>query len=297
MPRGALSPAPSRHDLELEPCDIEILAYIQSNKFITTRLFHKRFLPNKSYMTACTHLKDLVDRGLLLKTQKLPCEDTFFYLTRPAIRQLYALARILVSREVRSPHINIYEREHDKRVIQMRIQIEAESALANLTWLSDYEMRCGLKMDWKKALQEGRGWDLSKAKLHRFHHRTPDGYFEATIEGASYTFVLEYEHTPYKREKMAAMVLNLNYNFPGVVKLIVSRDKDHAIRMARGLVGYLRANPRELPLWAFSFYQKVANLPFTRVPWATLEGKYLPFVKDPIMTKDRPEADSDEVNS
>jgi hypothetical protein len=286
-----------RQELELEPEDIEVLAYIQSNKFITTRLFNQKFLPGKSYVTAGAHLRGLMKRGLLLRTQRYPNDDIYYYLTRPALHQLYALARILISHEVRSPHINTNEREHDKRVLEMRIRIESSPALTSLTWLSDHEMRCGLRMDWKKALQEGRGWDLSKAKLHRCHKRTPDGYFEATIEGQAKGFVLEYEHTPYNRAKMTAMVLNLNRDFPGAFKLIVSRDWEHAVRMVEGLSGYLKANPRELPLWAFSYFEKVVTVPFTRVTWATLEGKYLPFVKDPVLRQPPVEVQPMEVKS
>ena len=265
----------------LEPKDVEILAYIHSNKFITTKLFHRKF--HSGYNTACVHLRGLVNRGLLLRTQRLPNDDTYFYLTRPALRQLSGLARILTSPEFRSPHINPFEREHDKRVLAMRVQIEQEGGLKGLTWLSDYEMRCGLRLDWKRALAEGRGWALDGAKLHRVHHRTPDGYFEGETGGRGYAFVLEYEHSAYNRDKMAAMVLNLTRDFPTAFRLVVSRDKAHALRMLEGLETFLKGDPRNRGLWGFSFFEKVDRLPFIRVPWITMEGDYLPFVKDPIL--------------
>ena len=274
---------PTQQLLEIDPVDVTALAYIHSNKFITTKLFHKKFHPAQSYVTACVRLRDLVSRGLLLKTQKLPNEDTFYYLSRPALRQLSGLARILISAEVRSPRINTFEREHDRRLLEMRIHFEADPALEGLTWLSDYEMRCGLRMSWKKALVEGRGWELAGTKLQRLNRRTPDGYFKATLEGKPYAFVLEYEHSPYNREQMGAMVLNLNRDFPQALRLVVSRDKEHAVRLLEGLAAYLKGDPRQKDLWGFSFFGKAATLPFIRVPWVNLECEYLPFVKDPIL--------------
>ena len=267
----------------LEPRDVDTLAYIHSNKFITTRLFHRKFHFHQSYVTACTRLRALEARGLVLKVRKFQNDDTYFYLTRPALRQLSGLARILTSPQIRSPHINPFEREHDKRVICMRVQIEQAGDLNNLTWLSDYEMRCGLRLDWKKALAEGQGWALAGAKLHRVNHRTPDGYFKGEIEGKGYAFVLEYEHSAYNREKMAAMILNLTRDFPNAFRLVVSRDKAHALRMLEGLTTFLKGDPRNRNLWGFSFFEKVDRLPFIRVPWIDMEGNYLPFVKDPIL--------------
>ncbi|HVZ79494.1 MAG TPA: hypothetical protein VHE12_01690 [bacterium] len=284
MPRGPLEPAhPPRQALDLDPCDVETLSYIQSNKFITTKLFHRKFHPQHSHVTAWSHLRGLVERGLLLKTQNLPNEDTYYCLTRPALNHLSKIARILISQEVRSPHINPFEREHDKRVLSMRVQIEQEGGLEGLIWLSDYEMRCGLRMGWKKDLEAGRGWDLAGTRLRRVHHRTPDGYFEGTLEGRTQAFVLEYEHTPYNRDKMVNMVLNLNRDFPAAYRLVVSRDKAHALRMLEGLATFLKGDPRNLDLWGFSFFEKVDRHPFVRVPWVDLEGDYLPFVKDPIL--------------
>jgi hypothetical protein len=267
----------------LESRDVDVLAYIHSNKFITTKLFHKKFCPQQTYKTATFRLRDLETRGLVLKVRKFQNDDTFYYLSRPVLKHLSGLARILTSPEFRSPHINPLEREHDKQVLALRIQIEGEGGLEGLTWLSDYEMRCGLRMDWKRALEEGRGWDLAGAKLHRVHHRTPDGYFEGTIGGQDYAFALEYENTAYNRDKMVAMVLNLNRDFPEAFKLVVSRDKAHAVRMINGLDSLVRGDLRSRKRWAFSFFEMAASLPFSRVPWVTLEDDYLPFVKDPIL--------------
>jgi hypothetical protein len=272
-----------RSEITLEPKDVDTLAYIHSNKFITTRLFHRKFHSHQSYVTACSRLRSLEARGLVLKVRKFQNDDTYFYLSRPAIQYLSGVARILTSPEIRSPHINPFEREHDKRVMTMRVQIEQEGGLEGLNWLSDYEMRCGLRLDWKKALAEGRGWALAGGKLHRIHHRTPDGYFEGTIEGKAYAFVLEYEHSSYNRQKMIGMVLNLTRDFPKAFRLVVSRDKAHAIRMMNGLATFLRADLRDRSLWGFSFFDKVDRVPFVRVPWANLDGGYLPFVKDPIL--------------
>jgi len=296
MEQGPHEEPTVRQDLELDPRDVETLAYIHANKFITTRLFHKKFLPARTYATACNHLNRLESAGLILKTQKMPCEDSFYYLTRPALHHLYGLSRILISHEIRSPHINPYEREHDKRVLAMRIHIESDPDLADLVWLSDYEMRRGLRMEWKRALELSRGFGLERVKLRRVNKRTPDGYFETRIGGAPHAFVLEYEHSPYSRTMMAKMILNLTRDFPGVYRLIVSRDRTQAIRMIEGLGAYLKTDTRSLGLWAFSFFEKASTLPFTRVPWATLEGKYLPFVTNPIQNREPDAAEKKAVN-
>jgi|GEM_PF-1034116 len=271
------------NNLALEPRDIETLAYIHSNKFITTKLFHRKFHPHQSYVTACVHLRALEARGLVMKVRKFQNDDTYYYLPSPVLKALSGLARILTSPEFRAPHINPLERHHDKQVLALRIQIEREGGLEGLTWLSDYEMRCGLRLDWKRALEEGRGWDLAGAKLRRVYHRTPDGYFEGTLGGQDLAFALEYENTPYNRDKMVAMVLNLNRDFPEAFKLVVSRDKPHALRMLNGLDSLVRGDLRSRRRWAFSFFEMVDAVPFTRVPWVTLEQDYLPFVKDPIL--------------
>ena len=266
----------------LEPRDVETLAYIHSNKFITTRIFHRKFHPNHTFWNACLHLRRLVGAGLLLKSQGLPNEDTCYSLTRPALHHLSGIARILLPREVRSPHINRQELEHDKRVMGMRVQIEREEGLGGLTWLSDYEMRCGLRMDWKRALEEGRGWDLAGTRLRRLNRRTPDGYFEGALKGVPHAFVLEYEHSAYNRDQIMGMVLNLHRDFPQAYRLVVCRDKPRAIRMLEG-VGHLVRSGLERPRWAFSFLDMADNLPFTRVPWVTPDWAYPPFVKDPIL--------------
>ncbi len=278
-----VGPIPSLDPRVVDPRDVDILAYVHSNKFITTKLFRQKFHPSHSLWAACLHLNRLAQRGLVIRSRNLPNEDSFYCLSRPALRTLSGLGRILISPEVRSPRINLFEREHDKRVLAMRIQIEEAGSLEGLTWLSDYEMRCGLKMEWKKALTQGRGWDLAGAKLHRVHDRTPDGYFEASIEGKTYGFALEYEHTAYNRDKMTAMILNLTRDFPRAFRLVVSRDKAHALRMLGGLETFLKSDPRNQGLWGFSFFEKVSRIPFRQVPWINLKGEYLPFVKDPML--------------
>lgn len=278
MPEGIISPVSSRQDLELEPCDIEVLAYIHANKFITTKLFRYKFHRQHSYKTAYLHLRRIEEAGWLLKTQRLPNEDTFFFLTRPAIHYLHSIGRILVSPEVRSPHINPNEREHDKRVIDMRIEIETDPALEDLIWLSDHEMRRGLRMEWKRELERGRGLDLEPLKFRRSYRRTPDGHFITLIGGVQYSFVFEYEHNPYTRSKIEDMIQNLDCDFPDSYRLVVSRDKDQAVRLMHGVYHLIKHNLLKLPIWGFSFYQQVIDQDFTSVRWANLEGNYLPFV-------------------
>jgi hypothetical protein len=77
--------------------------------------------------------------------------------------------------------------------------------------------------------------------------------------------------------------LNLTRDFPTAFRLVVSRDKAHAVRMLEGLETFLKGDPRSRGLWGFSFFEKVSRIPFRQVPWVTLDGEYLPFVKDPIL--------------
>lgn len=291
-------PSKTPNPTSLEPRVVEALAYIHSNKFITAKLYHRKFHSHQTYMTACTRLKTMEAKGWVLRIRKFQNDDAYFYLTRPALRHLSGMSRILTSPEIRSPHINPFEREHDKRVLALRVQIETQGGLEGLTWLSDYEMRCGLRFVWKKALEVGSGWDLAgKVKPHRVHHRTPDGYFEGTLEGQANPFVLEYEHSAYNRDKMAAMVLNLRRDFPGAFRLIVSRDKPHALRMMNGLATFLQGDFQERALWGFNYFEKVDSLPFRRVPWVRLDGSYLPFVKDPLVGSPKAQEESQEKAS
>ena len=183
QPKESHTPSPEGPIPSLEPRDVDTLAYIHSNKFITTRLFHRKFHPTQSYTTASVHLRELVSRGLLLKTRKFQNDETYFYLARPALKHLSGLARILTSPEIRSPRINPIEREHDKRVIHYEGPNRYSTRgfqgpnlavrLRNALWPPD-----GLEKG------PGRGpvvGHLAGAKLHRVHHRTPDGYFEAEI--------------------------------------------------------------------------------------------------------------------
>ena len=45
--------------IQIDPNDVTALAYIHSNKFITTKLFHKKFHSNQSYKTAYLRLRSL----------------------------------------------------------------------------------------------------------------------------------------------------------------------------------------------------------------------------------------------
>src|ERR1019366_334322 len=77
QPKSPNTPSPVGPIPSLEPRDVDTLAYIHSNKFITTKLFHQKFHPHHSLWTACLHLNRLAERGLVLRARNLPNEDSF----------------------------------------------------------------------------------------------------------------------------------------------------------------------------------------------------------------------------
>jgi len=177
---------------------------------------------------------------------------------------------ILLSKNVREAKINTYEKEHDKRVINIRIAIE-NSGLKNLLWLSDYEMRCGLDTDKKRALINGSN-DPHVFLIERNKRKVPDGFFEAAIGGRTWSFVVEYEHHPYSQDRIQTVLLRLYREYPNSIKtLIVNQKQREAVLLYK--ISKLITDPAERAAWIFSSYEEVTSLPFLDNPWIDLDKK------------------------
>lgn len=275
-------------DLFMSPDEAKTLAWIHSNKFITTKLFHRKFRPSFSFQTACNDLNSLSEEKGFLKAVKAHRNaDSFYFCTRGTIHRLKEMGLILTAPEIRAPHLNTYEKEHDKRIVEMRVHIEEDEGLKNLVWLTDYEMRIGYRLEWRKALNEGRGADLKNVRLRKEIHRVPDAFFEAEINGKPWPFILEYEHSPYSKEKLNSVVHRLIRNFNSGIKLIVAPSPQRA-QFLLEKIGEKIIDPTDRAAWWFCDYEKVLALPFLQTPWVDLDDYYPAMIKPAVKPKSSP---------
>ncbi len=266
-------------DIIMNPEDASLLSWIHSNKFVTTKLFHKKFRAGNSFQTACNDLESLSVEKKYLKPVKVHKNaDSFYFLTRRAVHQLKDLGLILTPPKIRAPHQNTYEKDHDKKVIEIRIGLEKDPNLKNLIWLSDYEVRIGYKMDWKKALIEGRGKELKNVRLNYEGARKADGHFLTTIKDKDWEFILEYERSPYSKRKVGEVVSRILEFHSRPVKLIVAKN---ALRseFLRESVGDLITDPQDRASWWFSDFTTVTSLPFLETPWVDLDDFHPALIK------------------
>lgn len=264
-------------DLILNDEETQKLAWIHSNKFITTKLFHKKFMADNTFRGACKAVEKLVEKNLFQKRKAHIHADSFYTLNGATLRVLKEAGVIMTAPAVRQPKLKTFEKEHDKRVVEIRIQIEKSEGIKDLCWLSDYEMRVGLRFEWKKLLKEERGTELKGIRLQKPSGRVTDGYFEAMIKGKLRRFVLEYEHSPYSNDRIAKMIQRVYGSFPNSIKLIVTIDQERLYDL-REKISRLVADPIERASWVFAEYEKVVSLPFLRVPWVDLDRYYLSFL-------------------
>jgi hypothetical protein len=242
------------------------LAWIHSNKFITPDLFHKKFLPSQTYRNACIILRNYCqsEKGFLHVQQETVFQRADYYLTAGAIRTLDARNRILARSTKHPVNINPMEKTHDLRVQAIRIALEAEPQLKDIFWVSDFELRSGISPSVKAEflggnLDKGK-WRSNGLNPNRKGRRTPDGYFEAGLDGQRIGFTLEYEHHPYGDKKISDMVDYLNDGFPHAFKLVVSSVPGKAFRMFRVLKVKLKED--ELEKWFVSDFETVTTKPF-----------------------------------
>lgn len=263
------------HYLEMTETEAEHLAWIHSNKFTIPELFHRKFIHPKTYRYACHVLRNVyMEKGFLhvTKAESTVFQDSFYFLTAPTIQALDARSKMLV-RSVKSPvRINPYERQHDLKVQEIRIAFEGSKDLKDIFWVSDFEMRSAITPDIKTAFLSGEldkeEWRSKWGRIQAHGRRTPDGYFEADLEGQKLEFILEFENCPYNEKMMSRMIGYLDASFPEALRLVVSANRKNAVRMIRGLRAKIKEEDR--PQWFVSDLERAITLPFKKI-WHQLD--------------------------
>ncbi len=78
------------------------------------------------------------------------------------------------------------------RVQEVRIAFEANPDLKNIFWVSDFEMRSGITPNIKARFLAGKldkeRWRGNWSDARNHSRRTPDGYFEADVDGKRMAF-------------------------------------------------------------------------------------------------------------
>lgn len=260
--------------LEMTKEEVEQLTWIHSNKFTTPELFFKKFLSNRSSRTAYNVLnryaapkKDFLH---VLKTSV--ANSNFFFLTAGALRSLDENKHILVRSNRYPVKINPREREHDIKVQSIRIVFEASEELKDIFWVSDFEMRSGITPSIKAEYLEGKldveRWRSNGANTNPKGRRTPDGYFEADVEGRRIGFALEFENQHYNERIIDRMIGNLKDFFPNALKLIVAVNPNGAVRMIQFLQKKVKSADQHQ--WFISDFDKVTSISFRRC-WHQLD--------------------------
>lgn len=245
------------------------LAWLHSNKFTTPEIFWKKFFPGISFQYACRVLKNYSspEKGLLHVEKPHRFLSSYYFLTAGAIRSLDEKNRILVRSTKYPVKINPFEREHDLMVQRIRIAFEANDDLKNIFWVSDFEMRSGITPSVKGRFQGGNldkaRWRSSWSEERNKSRRTPDGFFEADIDGQRYAFALELENTPRSERKIYEMVEYLNDSFTDVYKLVVSANDKNTVRMFEALRVIVRKN--EQAKWFVSYFERATTQPFKKI--------------------------------
>lgn len=253
--------------------EARVLAWIHSNKFITTKLFQKKFKKGKSFVAAFNALEILAKaKGFLKPIKTSRNSDSFFFCTRGTLSKLKDAGLILTSPSVRAPKMNTFEKEHDKRIIEFRIQVEQSEGLDDLVWLSDYEMRIGYKLEWKEILKNQDGNKIQNVRLFPARNtvKIPDGQFTATVDGEHWKFVLEYEHMQYPASTLNGKVHELWSTYTGAIKLIVVKDESRIKFWLKSLQDKF-IDPEEKASWWFTHYKATVGRPFLEIPWIDLE--------------------------
>ena len=246
--------------------DAERLAWIHSNKFTVPDLFQKKFIPSQTYRHACRLLNRYAspEVGFLHVQQETVFQRANYYLTAGAIRTLDATNKILVRSTKYPVKINSAEKNHDLAVQEIRIKFEGSDQLYNVFWVSDFELRSGISHVTKAEFIQNK---LNKEKWRSVGfnpnpkgRRTPDGYFEADLDGQRMGFTIEYEHHPYGDKKISDMVDYLKDGYPFAYKLVVSADYQNALRMIRALKVKVKMEDQEK--WFITDYEKASTQPF-----------------------------------
>lgn len=255
--------------LEINDKETEHLVWIHSNKFTIPEIFGRKFFKS-SYRYACRVLrKYYLKKGLLnmTKAEGTTFQDSMYSLTTDAIRSLDLKNKILVRGTKYPVKVNPYERQHDLMVQEIRVAIESSEDLSDIFWVTDFEMRSGITPSIKAKFVEGRldkeEWRSNGLNPNSTGRRTPDGYFEADLDGQREGFTLEYEHHPYDDRKFNRMAWYLKQYFPNATKLVVSVNRENAVRMIKALQTKIKTG--EQHLWFVSDLDKVKNLSFKKI--------------------------------
>ncbi len=252
----------------------ERLVWIHSNKFIVPELFHKKFIPSQTYRHACRLLSRYAspEVGFFHMQQDNVFQRANYYLTAKAIRTLDATNKILVRSTKYPVKINPKEKDHDLLVQAIRISFEYSEHLKSVFWVSDFELRSGISPSIKAEFLEGK-LDKEKWRSNGFNpnpkgRRTPDGYFEADLDGERMGFTLEYEHQPYGDKKISDMVDCLKDGYPHAFKLVVSASYKNALRMIRALKVKVKLEDQEK--WFVTDVEKATTQSFRGI-WHQLD--------------------------
>lgn len=279
-------------DFFMNPDEAKTLAWIYSNKFITTRLFHLKFRPNHSFQTACNDLNRLsIEKGFLKRKSAFKNADSFYYCTRGTIQRLKDLGLVLTSPKVRAPHTNEFSKEHDKRLLQMRMKFEEDPTLPGLTWLSEYEMKIGYRMEWRKLLNQGRGHELKDVRLVKEKNRVPDGFFDVTLNSKPWSFVFEYEHSEYSRWKIDTVFERLQESYRHPIKLVVAK-KASRVQFLQKAFGTRVKDEQERAAWWFTDFETFMARPFLYIPWVDLDDYHPALVAPNLGKKSYPKDNS-----
>ncbi len=246
------------------------LAWIHSNKFTTSEIFHRKFVHPKTYRMACHILRNIyLERGLLdvTKAESSTFQDSMYFLTTKALQCLDAQGRILVRNTKFPVRVNPHERDHDLKVQFIRVAFEANPGLGRVFWVSDFEMRSGITPAVKKAFLGGEldkaEWRSSWEGNQERSRRTPDGYFEADLDGKRYGFTFEFENVQNPEAKIEKMLGYLEESFPKALRLVVSENPKNAARMIRLLRA--RIGEQDRHRWFVSDYDKAVALSFKKM--------------------------------
>src|ERR1035441_3341913 len=145
----------------LKQHDLERLAYIHSNKFITLSNFKRKFLPGKTDMAAWLQLEKFIkcDPPFLERILNRRFQEKYYILKGPALRLLDQKNMILVRDPNKQVKLRGQDYDHDIRVINLRVSFEENPELKNIFWVSDHELRCRITPESKAKFLAG---ELSK---------------------------------------------------------------------------------------------------------------------------------------
>ncbi len=254
--------------------EVEHLSWIYSNKFTTVELFHKKFMSGQSSRNAYYILNGYANpQNDFLQIEKTSANNkSIFFLTPKTIKTLDAVNKILVRNPRLGVRVNQNEKIHDLSVQAIRVAFESNKDIGNVYWVSDFEMRAGITHPIKRAFENGEldveRWRGNWINIHFRGRRTPDGYFEADLDGQRFSFVLEFEHNPYSDKSFNRMIGYLDESYPEALRLVVSANSKNAVRMIKNLQSRIPEGTKKR--WFVSDFEKATTRPFKSI-WHQLD--------------------------